>query len=123
MAVNDQPMNVRDIKKLLVIARKNPVSCALGRGGGKSGSGGLILLDKIKPPKSVMTDLKKQCPTLKTPCFGTAKVDPEENPKLVVFSLNKAVSGMSRAIIPLLRGTGFTKVSIQKVAPGPRQRL
>jgi hypothetical protein len=107
-------MDKAQLKKLLVIARKAPISCALAGGDKESAGHCLILLHKVTPPKVLLATLKKQFPTLKTPCFGTATVDVTADPKLVTFSVNKKVSGMPKRLIKSLKGTGFTKVSIEK---------
>lgn len=106
-------MGRQDLKKLLIRSKKEPVSCALAQGDAKSGSLGLILLDKIKLPKQLMKSLKEQFPLARSPCFGTASVDMEQDPKLVTFRLNKRIPGLDRRMRKSLKGTGFTKVAIE----------
>jgi hypothetical protein len=118
MAVVNTGMDKAALKKLLVVARKAPVSCALAGGDKDTAGHCLILLHKVTPPKVLMATLKKQFPTLKTPCFGTATVDMGSDPKLVTFSVNKKVSGMPKRLVKSLKGTGFTKVSIEKGGAG-----
>lgn len=113
-------MSKQDLKKLLVLARRQPINCAIGRGDGETANQTLILLDRVKPPKALLAQLRKDCPKLKTPCFGTAAVDARADPKLVTFSLNKKVSGMPRQLRASLKGTGFTKVAVEK-GGGPNQ--
>jgi hypothetical protein len=110
-------MTKANLKKLLIVARKTPISCALASGDRQSVGQCLIILDKIKPPKVLMATLKKQFPELKTPSFGTATVDVGVDPKLVTFLVNKKVSGMPKRLVKSLKGTGFTKVTIEKGGP------
>lgn len=114
MPVVNTGMDKGSLKKLLVMARRTPVSCALAGGDRQSMGQCLIILDKNKPPKVLMATLKKQFPDLKTPCFGTATVDVDTDPKCVTFFVNKKVSGMPRRLVKSLKGTGFTKVSIER---------
>jgi hypothetical protein len=124
MAVINTGMDRAQLKKLLVAARKAPVSCALARGDKEAADHCLLLLHKVSPPKVLMATLKKQFPTLRTPCFGIASVDVAADPKLVTFSVNKVVSGMPKRLVRTLKGTGFTKVAIAqsggRSGAGPR---
>ena len=80
----------------------------------KDGGLGLILLDKVRPSKQLVKDLKEKFPTARTPCFGTASVDMEKDPKLVTFNVNKSIPGMDRRMKKSLKGTGYTKVEIAR---------
>ncbi len=106
-------MDMSDLKKLLVRSKKESVNCALAQGDAKSGGLGLIMMDKIKLPKQLMKSLKEQFPLARSPCFGTASVDVDQDPKLVTFRLNKRVPGLDRRLRKSLKGTGFTKVAIE----------
>jgi hypothetical protein len=110
-------MSTQDLKKLLALARKKPVSCALAAANRETAGRCLILLNKVKPPKAVLAQLKGQFPELKGPCFGTVKVDVDTDPKLAAFVVNKKIAGMSRQLVKSLKGTGFTKVSIETRPP------
>jgi hypothetical protein len=44
--------------------------------------------------------------------FGTAEVDPDDDPTLVKFRLNKPVTSMARRLVKTLKGSGFRKVQI-----------
>ena len=109
-------MEPRDLKKLLVRAKREPVSCALASGEGAGPY--LILLDRAKDPRAVLGLLKKQFPTARTPAFGTASVDADANPKQVCFTVNKKAPGVARKLVKALKGTGFTKVLVTGSSPG-----
>ncbi len=116
---DDQPgdgtgMSKPDMKKLLIRAQKEPVNCALAQGASGAGNLGLLLLDKTRPSKSLAGDLKKQFPDARKPCFGTVSINPDETPKVAVFTVNKPPFGLDRKLMKTLRGTGFKKVQIEK---------
>lgn len=96
------------LKALLVRSKKEPVSCALGKG--KEANAAYILLDKIKNPKALQAALEKEFPDIKDPRRGTASVDTDVDPKLVVFSINRPASGLAPRMIKLLKPVGFSKV-------------
>ncbi len=126
MAAPDDPakpgpqtgMDKRDMKKLLVRARKGPVNVALLQGDSESGGGSLILMHKLRPSKGLLKDLKKQFPTGTNPCFGTAAVDQDADPQCVAFTMNKTYSGTERKLVKLLRGTGFKRVTLATGSTG-----
>jgi hypothetical protein len=101
-------MDTADMKKLLIVSKRQPVHCGVGM----TKDGVVLLLDKIKPPRALVKDLEKQFPDMKSPHWGTAVVDTDEDPKLVILTLNKAAPGMARRMKKTLKGTGFTKVEI-----------
>jgi hypothetical protein len=107
-------MSKPDMKKLLIRAQKEPVNCALAQGATGNGGLGLLLLDKTRPSKSLAGDLKKQFPDARKPCFGTVSINPDETPKVAVFTVNKPPFGLDRKLMKTLRGTGFKKVQIEK---------
>jgi hypothetical protein len=109
MADIDTGMERGDMRKLLVASKRQPVNCGLGMG--KEGT--LLLLDKIKPPRMLTKDLEKKFPDMKQPHWGTAVVDMDVDPKLVILTLNKAAPGMARRLKKTLKGTGFSKVEIR----------
>ncbi len=106
---DDIGMDKAQLKKLLSLSKKEPVSCAVGM----NGSQAAILLDKIKQPKAVSKLLVDQFPNLKNPRWGSAWVDVAENPKLVILTLNKAASGLARSLKKSLKGTGYSQVEIR----------
>ncbi len=120
MAGNDETpddggtgMEMQDLKKLLLRSRREKVNCAMAQGDAQSGGLGLILMDRAKPPKAVLSELKKQFPTARTPCFGKASIDMDLDPKQVTFQMNKRIPGLDRKVRKTLKGTGFTKVVIE----------
>jgi hypothetical protein len=104
-------MEKGQLKALLIKSKKEPVSCAIGKG--KEAGSAYILLDKIKQPKALETALEKQFPDIKDPRRGTASVDVDDNPKLVVFRLNKPASGMAVRMLKLVKQVGFSKVKFE----------
>ncbi len=65
-----------------------------------------------KAGRALVSELEKENPGLKTPCFGTAAVDIDDDPKLVKLTLNKAPSGIGKRLKKSLKGTGFSKVMV-----------
>ncbi len=98
------------IKRLLTLSKKEPVSCAVAQGADPQF--GLLLLDKIKQPKALERDLLKANPEARNQRFGSAEVDIDIDPKLVRFRLNKPAQGIARRLVKTLKGTGFSKVEI-----------
>lgn len=109
-------MSKPDMKKLLARAQREPVNCALALGPPEDGSLGIVLLDKTRPAKTLAGDLKKQFPGARKPCFGTVSVDPDQTPKVAVFSVNKPQFGLDRKLRKTLRGTGVKNVEVGKGA-------
>jgi hypothetical protein len=103
-------MDIGDIKKLLVLSKKEPVNCAIGL---DKGGDAVILLHKIKAGMALLKDLEKEQGKLSQPAFGQAFVDMDEDPKLVILTLNRAPSGAGKKLKKTLAGTGFTKVEIR----------
>jgi hypothetical protein len=104
-------MEKGQLKALLIKSKKEPVNCAIGKG--KEAGSAYILLDKIKQPKALETALAKEFPDIKDPRRGTASVDVDNNPKLVVFRLNKPASGLSVRMLKLVKQVGFSKVKFE----------
>jgi hypothetical protein len=104
-------MEKGQLKTLLIKSKKEPVSCAVGKG--KEAGSAYILLDKIKQPKALENALKGQFADIKDPRHGSASVDVEDNPKLVVFRLNKPASGLSVRMLKLVKQVGFSKVKFE----------
>jgi hypothetical protein len=107
----DTGMEKAEMKRLLVRSKKEPVNCAVAQP--KDGPLALVLMDKIKQPKALVRDLEKQFADAKNPRWGTVFVDVDENPKLAVFAMKKALPGLGRRLVKTLKGTGFTKVEIR----------
>ena len=105
----DTGMDKADMKKLLTRSKKEPVNCAVAL----SKDAALMLLDKIKQPKALVKALQKDFPDAKAPRWGQAFVDVDENPKLVILTLNAAAPGIARKLKKSLKGTGFSKVEIR----------
>jgi hypothetical protein len=103
-------MDRAELKKALVIAKRQPMHCAFALGGdGKA----VIVIDKIKKGPGLDRDLKTKAPNTKNHRFGTVEID-EDNPRLARFIINKAGGGgMARKLVIALKGTGFSKVHIQ----------
>jgi hypothetical protein len=108
-AANDSVgMDKADLKRLLRIARKDPVHMAFALGGdGKP----IIMLDKRKQPRALERGIKEGAPDARNHRFGSVAIDPDD-PKLAIFTINKAASGMARRLVIALKGTGYQKVQI-----------
>ncbi len=102
-------METADMKRLLMKSKTEPVNCAVGLHGKLA----VMMLHKIKQPKALSKDLEKQFDDLKNARFGTAFVDTDDDPKLVILTLNRAASGLGQKLRKTLKGTGFSKVRIQ----------
>lgn len=109
-AVVNTGMSKADMKKLLTRSKEEPVHCAVGIG--DNAAVGLLMLHRSKQGRAVEAMLKEECPDAKNTRFGTAFVDMDDNPKLVKFTLNRAVSGIAKRLVKTLKKTGFTKVQI-----------
>ena len=109
-AVVNTGMSKAEMKKLLLRSKEEPVHCAVGIG--DNAAFGLLMLHKLKQGRMVEAMLKEECPDAKNTRFGTAFVDIEDDPKLVKFTLNRAVSGIAKRLVKTLKKTGFTKVQI-----------
>ena len=103
-------MDRTEMKRFLIKSKQEQVNCALGVGDDKSVA--LLLLSPHRSPKALQGDLQKQFPSAFNTRFGTAVVDTEDDPTLVKFMLNKAVTSIARRLVKTLKGTGFRKVQI-----------
>ena len=72
-----------------------------------------MMLHKIKQPRAVSKDLEGKFDGLKTLRWGTAFVDTDDDPKLVILTLNRAGGQLGQKLKKTLKGTGFSKVRIQ----------
>jgi len=109
-AVVTTGMSKAEMKKLLTRSKEEPVHCAVGMG--DNAALALLMLHRSKQGRAVEAILKEACPDAKNTRFGTAFVDIDDNPKLVKFTLNRAVSGIAKRLVKTLKKTGFTKVQI-----------
>jgi hypothetical protein len=104
-------MDKAEMKKLLVRSKEEPVNCAIGLGKDQQA---MVLLHKTKSPMALVKELEKLAGgALRAPCHGTALVDADQDPKLVVLTVNKAVGGLAAKLKKTLKGTGFTKATIR----------
>ena len=101
-------MGKADLKRMLRLARKQPIHAAFALGGdGKA----IVVLDKRKQPRALERGIKEEAPDAKNHRWGSVSIDPDE-PKIARFMVNKASSGMARKLVIALKGTGFPKVHI-----------
>jgi hypothetical protein len=104
-------MDKAELKTLLLKSKQEPVSCALGKG--KEASAAYILLHKTKAPLALETELGKKFADLRDGRRGSASVDPDVDPKLVNFRINKPASGLAPRVAKLLKTVGFAKVRFE----------
>ena len=116
----DIGMEIADLKRLLVRSKKEPVNCAIGLS--KDGVP-KIHVDKLKQPRACLAELTKAHGSLKTPGFGSVHVDVDEDPKMVILTLNKPSPGFGRKFKKGLRGTGFTKITIIHEDGSPAENI
>jgi hypothetical protein len=90
-------MDRDELKAMLRLARKDPMNCAVA-GNTADASMAFILLHKVKAPKAISLQLDKENPKNFNMRWGTAKVDPDKDPKLVTFTLNKNVTGLAKKL-------------------------
>ena len=110
MAAETPPtgMDHAEMKRFLLKSKQEFI--CIGIGDDKSVA--LLMLSPHRSAKSLQGDLQKQFPTAFNTRFGTAMVDTDDDPTLVKYMLNKAVTSMARRLVKTLKGTGFRKVQI-----------
>jgi hypothetical protein len=113
-------MDVADLKRLLIRSKKEPVNCAIGLS--KDGMP-KIHVDKMKQPRACLALLTKDHGSLKMPGFGSVHVDVDEDPKMVILTLNKPAPGFGRKFKKGLKGTGFTKITIVHEDGSPAEQI
>jgi hypothetical protein len=92
-----------ELKSLLRRARERPVSCAITTGGDVPH----ILLHRSKAPEAVLRDLRSQVPDAGKVLYGTARVNGEDDPKKVVFTMNTTITGLELKLVRSLKGLGY----------------
>jgi hypothetical protein len=108
MAEPQTGMPKAEMRRLLNLAKKEPVSFAIGLG--PDPKFGLLMLDKQKQPKAVEKLLMTAIPDTKSTRWGSATVNADDDAKLVRMIVNRPVNGMARKLVKTLKGTGFNKV-------------
>jgi hypothetical protein len=106
---NDDGIDKAELKKLLARSKKEPVNCAVAISKAQQA---LIMLHKVKQPRALVKELEKAHGELKNPRWGSAFVDVDDNPKLVILTLNKSSPGLARKMKTTLKGTGFSRVRV-----------
>lgn len=110
MAVEiDFGMEKAEMKQLLARSKREPVNCAMGRGK----DGAYLRLHKVKQPRKIEAELAKDFPDMKDVRWGTAFVDIDDNPKLVLFRVNKPASGLAKRLIKVVKQVGYRKVRFE----------
>jgi hypothetical protein len=102
-------MDKDELKALLRKSKTEPVNCAVAASGDDR-TLGVIYLDKVKAPKAVSGVLEKAHKNATLVRWGKAEVDMDIDPKLVIFTLHKNVTGLGKKLKKSLKGTGYTKV-------------
>lgn len=98
------------IKKLLRKSKPTkPMNCAVGIGNDGTA---VIYLDKLKKKQAALKEAEKEYGEISSGRFGEAFVDKDVDRKLVILSLNRALSGIARKLKKTLKGTGFAKVQV-----------
>ncbi len=113
---SDSIMAPDKMKSLLSLSKKEPVQAAIGLTGDGEG---LILLDKKAKPKKVFSMLKASASKAKLQLntsslrFGRAEVDPEYDPGMVRFFVNKEAPGAMRIkLVELVKRIPYQQVEI-----------
>ena len=99
------------IKAQLKFARADPVGCAVLIDQDKQA---IIRLARNRTGKNLAGTMKREDDDAKVVLFGTAKVDLDNDPKKVTFTLNKTPGGLERALKLALKTTGYNKVEVVK---------
>ncbi len=99
-------MDRDDMKRLFRIARDQPVQTAFAVGPDKQA---VLLMDKRKPGRALDRELRGDVAGGRDHNFGTVMIDAAD-PKLAVFTVERAVTGVARKLVKLVKGTGITKV-------------
>jgi hypothetical protein len=112
----DDIMSPSEMKPILSKAKRGgTVFFVVGMTSDKEG---LVLLDRRRAPKALVTALRKQATELGLEVnltslrFGTATVDPKVDAKLVTLAVNKDAGGALRqALLDQFKRAGFSKIA------------
>ncbi len=104
-------MDKAELKALLVKSKKEPVTCACGKG--KEATSAYIRLHKTRTPPALERELEHDFADLREPRRGTATIDSEDNPRLVIIRLNRPSSGLAPRLLRILRQVGFNKLTLE----------
>jgi hypothetical protein len=106
-------MAAAELKPLLNLSRRQPVSCVVALMRDKTA---VILLDKKVKPRKLAAQMKRDAAGRKMELdansvrFGRAAVDGQGDGSLVVFTLNKPpVGGMHQKVLAKIKPAGFQK--------------
>lgn len=109
-------MSAADMKPLLKLSRRRPVSCVVAMTKDKQG---VVLLHRRKKPRKLMAELRRQAAAAGMELnaasirFGRAAVDGASDSALVRFTVNKPAPGAIRmALLERLRPAGFQRCEI-----------
>jgi hypothetical protein len=109
-------MDTTEVKKLLTLAKRRIVYCAVASGYGETRGFALLLLDRTIKPKQLTGELLEEFEDARSIRFGVVSTDR----KTVKLELNKAAPGLEKKIIRSLKGTGFTKAKISASSSAAR---
>ncbi len=101
-------MDTTEEKKLLIMAKRRFVYCAVASGYGDTRGFALFLLDRTVKPRQLATELSEEFEEARNIRFGIVSTDR----KTVKLELNKPALGLEKKIVRSLKGTGFTKAEI-----------
>lgn len=101
-------MDTTEEKKLLIMAKRKFVYCAVASGYGDMRGYALFLLDRTVKPRQLATELSEEFEEARNIRFGIVSIDR----KTVKLELNKAALGLEKKVVRTLKGTGFTKAEI-----------
>lgn len=109
-------MTAAELKPLLRLSRRRPVSCAICM---TKSNEGIVLMDRRMKPRRVLSQFRREAkendlalnlPTLR---FGRATVDGGSDSMRVTFTVNKLAPGaMARALLKQLRQAGYQRCEI-----------
>jgi len=109
-------MSKADLKAMLNLSKRQPVSCAIGMTKDKQG---VILLHRLTKPRKLLAELKRQAAASgleldnATLRFGRANVDGASDSTTVHFTINKdAPAAMRMKLVEQLRPAGFQKCDL-----------
>jgi hypothetical protein len=113
----DDIMSTAEMKPILTRAKRGgEVSCVVGLTKDKDG---VILLDRRIAPKQLRDQLKKQAEKIGLELadsslrYGTATVDSEEDPKMLMLSINKQGAGvLEQKLRERVKSAGFKDVEL-----------